>query len=31
MYEAEGGNASVATAIEEHYKPQGPSDEANGE
>jgi len=26
MYEAEGGNASVATAIEEHYKPQGPSD-----
>lgn len=26
MYEREGGNASVATAIEDHYKPQGPSD-----
>ena len=26
MYEREGGNASIATAIEEHYKPQGPSD-----
>jgi len=26
MYEREGGDASVATAIEEHYKPQGPSD-----
>jgi glycyl-tRNA synthetase beta chain len=26
MFEREGGNASVATAIEEHYKPQGPSD-----
>ena len=26
MYEREGGEASVATAIEEHYKPQGPSD-----
>ncbi|GGX63842.1 glycine--tRNA ligase beta subunit [Litorimonas cladophorae] len=27
MFEREGGNASVATAIEEHYKPQGPSDD----
>ncbi len=26
MYEAEGGDASVASAIEDHYKPQGPSD-----
>ena len=26
MYEREGGDAAVATAIEEHYKPQGPSD-----
>ena len=26
MYESEGGEASIATAIEEHYKPQGPSD-----
>ncbi len=26
MYEAEGGNAAIATAIEEHYKPQGPSE-----
>ena len=26
MYEREGGDASIATAIEEHYKPQGPSD-----
>ena len=26
MFEREGGNASIATAIEEHYKPQGPSD-----
>ena len=26
MYEREGGDASVATAIEDHYKPQGPSD-----
>ena len=26
MYEREGGDASVATAIEEHYKPQGPRD-----
>jgi len=26
MFEREGGDASVATAIEEHYKPQGPSD-----
>ncbi len=26
MFEREGGNASVATAIEDHYKPQGPSD-----
>ena len=26
MYEREGGDASMATAIEEHYKPQGPSD-----
>ncbi|WP_017932567.1 glycine--tRNA ligase subunit beta [Robiginitomaculum antarcticum] len=27
MYEREGGDASIATAIEDHYKPQGPSDE----
>ena len=26
MYAAEGGDGSIATAIEEHYKPQGPSD-----
>ena len=26
MYRAEGGAADIATAIEEHYKPQGPSD-----
>ena len=26
MYRAEGGDADIATAIEEHYKPQGPSD-----
>jgi len=26
MFEREGGDASIATAIEEHYKPQGPSD-----
>ncbi|MGB3457185.1 MAG: glycine--tRNA ligase subunit beta [Litorimonas sp.] len=26
MYEAEGGDPKIATAIEEHYKPQGPSD-----
>lgn len=26
MYRAEGGDAAIATAIEEHYKPQGPSD-----
>ena len=26
MYEAEGGDASIAIAIEDHYKPQGPSD-----
>ena len=26
MYEREGGDAAIATAIEEHYKPQGPSD-----
>lgn len=26
MYEAEGGNADIAIAIEDHYKPQGPSD-----
>jgi glycyl-tRNA synthetase beta chain len=26
MYEAEGGNADIAVAIEDHYKPQGPSD-----
>lgn len=26
MYEREGGAADVALAIEEHYKPQGPSD-----
>lgn len=26
MYEKEGGDKDVATAIEDHYKPQGPSD-----
>lgn len=26
MYEAEGGNTDIAVAIEDHYKPQGPSD-----
>jgi len=26
MYEREGGDADIALAIEEHYKPQGPSD-----
>ncbi|GHA82321.1 glycine--tRNA ligase beta subunit [Algimonas arctica] len=26
MYEAEGGNPDIAVAIEDHYKPQGPSD-----
>ncbi len=26
MYKREGGDADIATAIEEHYKPQGPSD-----
>jgi len=26
MYRREGGDADIATAIEEHYKPQGPSD-----
>jgi len=26
MYRAEGGDSDIATAIEEHYKPQGPSD-----
>ena len=26
MYEREGGDADIATAIEQHYKPQGPSD-----
>ncbi|MEL6688243.1 MAG: glycine--tRNA ligase subunit beta [Pseudomonadota bacterium] len=26
MYEAEGGDTKIAVAIEEHYKPQGPSD-----
>jgi len=26
MYRAEGGDADISTAIEEHYKPQGPSD-----
>jgi glycyl-tRNA synthetase beta chain len=26
MYEAEGGNADIAVGIEDHYKPQGPSD-----
>jgi len=26
MYEAEGGDKDIAIAIEEHYKPQGPSD-----
>lgn len=26
MYEAEGGDPKIATAIEDHYKPQGPSD-----
>lgn len=27
MYEAEGGDPAIARAIEEHYKPQGPSDD----
>ena len=26
MYRAEGGHADIAAAIEQHYKPQGPSD-----
>ena len=26
MYRAEGGDADIAAAIEQHYKPQGPSD-----
>jgi len=26
MYRREGGDADIATAIEQHYKPQGPSD-----
>jgi len=26
MYEKEGGDTDIATAIEDHYKPQGPSD-----
>jgi glycyl-tRNA synthetase beta chain len=26
MYEAEGGDADIAEAIEDHYRPQGPSD-----
>ena len=26
MYEKEGGNGDIAAAIEDHYKPQGPSD-----
>ncbi|MBL4854086.1 MAG: glycine--tRNA ligase subunit beta [Robiginitomaculum sp.] len=26
MYESEGGNPNIAQAIEDHYKPQGPSD-----
>ena len=26
MYRREGGDANIATAIEEHYKPQGPND-----
>ncbi|MFB9373019.1 glycine--tRNA ligase subunit beta [Algimonas porphyrae] len=26
MYEAEGGDPKIAVAIEDHYKPQGPSD-----
>ena len=26
MYEKEGGDKDIATAIEDHYKPQGPSD-----
>lgn len=26
MYEAEGGDPDIAVAIEDHYKPQGPSD-----
>ena len=26
MYEAEGGDPDIARAVEEHYKPQGPSD-----
>ena len=28
MYRKEGGDEDIATAIEEHYKPQGPSDNA---
>ena len=31
MYRAEGGAADVATAIEQHYKPQGPSDNVPNE
>lgn len=27
MYEKEGGDADIALAIEDHYKPQGPSDD----
>ncbi len=27
MYQAEGGDGDIALAIEQHYKPQGPSDE----
>ena len=27
MYEAEGGDEDIAIAIEDHYKPQGPSDD----
>ena len=27
MYQAEGGDSDIALAIEQHYKPQGPSDE----
>jgi len=27
MYEKEGGDKDIATAIEDHYKPQGPSDD----
>ena len=31
MYRAEGGDAAISTAIEQHYKPQGPSDSVSSE